>query len=220
MNSRILLVIALVAAVLFCAGFSTGPAWPWMLALKLVPVSAAIAWVRRDGLGDRYARWIAAGLMLSLLGDALLALPGDWFVAGLLAFVVAHLTYTIAYVGRSRTLAPAWLLLSLLAVATMLTALFQRGELGAMKLPVVVYAAVIGLMLWRAGAQGRSGPRAHLAVVGAVLFVLSDAVLAWNRFIDHHDGLRYLNIALYWLGQWGIAASAVRGHRETLRSPL
>ncbi len=215
MSARVLLVIAVVAALLFCAGFATGLAWPWMLALKLIPVSAAIVWVWRDGFGDRYARWIAAGLMMSLLGDALLALPGDWFVAGLLAFLVAHLAYTSAYVGRSRALDPAWLLMSLVAVAIMLTALFRLGELGAMKLPVVIYAVVIGLMLWRAGAQRRSGPRAHFAVLGAVLFVLSDAVLAWNRFIDHHDGLRYLNIGLYWLGQWGIAASAVHGHRES-----
>lgn len=215
MNAPILFAIALVAAVLFCAGFATGLAWPWMLALKLVPVSAAVVWVLCSGAGDRYPRLIAAGLILSVVGDALLALPGDWFVAGLLAFLVAHLAYTVAYIGRSRAIAPAWLLASLLAVALMLSALFGLGELGVMKLPVFVYAVVIGLMLWRAGAQGNSTPQAYFALLGAVLFVLSDAVLAWNRFIDHHDGLRYLNISLYWLGQWGIAASAVGGHRET-----
>jgi len=215
MTAPILLVTAVVAALLFCAGFASGLGWPWMLALKLIPVTAAIVWVQRDGLHGRYANAITVGLTLSVLGDALLALPGDLFVAGLLAFLAAHLAYTAAYVGRSRALAPAWLLMSLLAVGLMLAVLFQWGELGAMKLPVVVYAVVIGLMLWRAGAQGRSGSGAHFAVLGAVLFVLSDAVLAWNRFVDHHDNLRYLNIALYWLGQWGIAASAVQGHRET-----
>ena len=84
---------------------------------------------------------------------------------------------------------------------------------------MTIYALVIGVMLWRAAALAALDRSGRWALIGAVLFVASDAVLAWNRFVDHEPALRYLNILLYWAGQWGIAASVVL-HRAGLRARL
>ena len=66
-------------------------------------------------------------------------------------------------------------------------------------------------MLWRALARvGVVPPRsAWLAAGGAALFVLSDSLIGINRFVAPFEGARHAIILSYWLGQFGIAASAV-----------
>ena len=205
--------LAALAAAAFCAGFATGLDWRAMLALKLVPVLLALDWLRAAALPGPYRFWIGVGLGLSLVGDALLAWPTDRFIAGLVAFLLAHLAYVLGYLTRSRVPAWPWLLVAAAAVAGFLYLLETRGDLGPMRLPVFVYAAVIGTMLWRAGSLARLDPAGRWALAGALLFVASDMVLAWNRFVAADPSLRYVNILLYWAGQWGIAASAMPGRR-------
>lgn len=207
--------IAVLAALMFCAGIASGLDWRALLLLKLVPVAAALDWLRVASEPGRYRWWIGLGLVLSLLGDALLALPQDRFILGLVAFLCAHLAYVAGYFGRARALAAGWLAVALLLVASMLFTLNRFGELGPMSLPVSVYAGVIGAMLWRAGALSRLDRAGRWALLGAALFVASDAVLAWNRFVAPDPALRYVNILLYWFGQWGIAASAVEHRAQT-----
>ena len=48
------------------------------------------------------------------------------------------------------------------------------------------------------------------AFFGALLFAASDTLIAVNRFHTPTPGAGYLIIVSYWLGQWGIARSAVR----------
>ena len=50
---------------------------------------------------------------------------------------------------------------------------------------------------------------AWLAAGGAALFVLSDSLIGINRFVASFEGARHAIILSYWLGQFGIAASAV-----------
>ena len=76
---------------------------------------------------------------------------------------------------------------------------------------MVVYALVIRAMLWRALARlGSEVPKrsAWLAAAGAVSFVVSDTLIGINRFVLAFEAPPYLLIATYWLGQWGITASA------------
>lgn len=198
----------------FCVGTALAFDWRVLLLLKLVPVLLAIDWLRVAALPGHYRSCIVLGLCLSLIGDALLALPNDQFIAGLIAFLCAHLAYVAAYLMRTRHPAWPWLLLAGVAVSGFLFVLDTRGSLGMLRLPVFVYAVVIGTMLWRAGSLMRLDLAGRLAILGAVLFVASDMVLAWNRFVAPDPILRYINILLYWAGQWGIAASAVRLRRS------
>ena len=66
-------------------------------------------------------------------------------------------------------------------------------------------------MLWRAAARvGGPGPRAAaLGLAGALFFAASDTLIALDRFRGHIPGAGHPIIVLYWLGQLGIAASAV-----------
>ena len=180
--------------------------WPALrLIAKPIPVLCMLLWVL-SGTRDRYARFIVAGLALSAAGDVLLEFP--WlFVAGLGAFLCAHISYIMAFLTVTRVLAPLRSIPFVIWLGLVYSAL--RPGLGAMAVPVTLYVTAIGIMMWRAAAGlGSSGPphRAEwLALVGAILFGLSDTLIGLDRFHAPIPGVRYPIIFLYWAGQVGIS---------------
>ena len=203
------LIFGLAGALAFLSGLALDLDWLCFIS-KPIPVIALLIWLRRAPAGA-YRRWIAIGLVLSLLGDMLLEWPADLFVFGLGAFLLAHLAYLRAYLLDTRRLAPLALLVAA-GCGAAIFALLASGGLGALLLPVACYALAISAMLWRALARlGHDLDRqsALLAAGGAALFVVSDSLIGINRFVSPFSGASYLIILSYWLGQWGIAASVV-----------
>lgn len=202
------LILALMGAVMFLYGLSVHATLLCLL-VKPLPVLALLGWLH-DAPPGEYRRWISLGLMCSLLGDVLLAWPGDFFVFGLGAFLLAHLAYLKAYLSDCRRLAVVPLILALVVGAALLGVLIAHG-LGALLIPVIVYGLAITAMLWRALARlGSDVPQrsALLAAAGAVAFVFSDSVIGIDRFVAPFHAAPYVIILSYWLGQWGITASA------------
>jgi uncharacterized membrane protein YhhN len=123
--------------------------------------------------------YLVAALIASLAGDILL-LPGGPFTAGLAAFLLAH----VAYIGAFLQLpveAPG--VLAGLVVAAVLAAVAGRRIVAAasrarLGLPVTLYLLVISAMAVLA-----TGSVMPLAIAGAWLFVASDTMLGWGRFV-------------------------------------
>jgi uncharacterized membrane protein YhhN len=201
---RALSALAVGAAIVYVVGLAAHRP-DLRLAAKPVPALALAALVlsgRRDGYGAA----LAAGLVLSAFGDILLEVRGR-FVAGLATFLCAHVAYTAAFLRDERR----WRWGRAVPFAVWLLAAFAwiRPGLGDMTIPVVVYMCAIGTMLWRAAARWGDHPGATAAVTGAILFGLSDTLIAIDRFRAPIPGAPYAIILLYWAGQAGIAASAL-----------
>jgi uncharacterized membrane protein YhhN len=202
------LVLALMGAATFMYGLSVHATLLCLL-VKPMPVLALLGWLH-DAPPGEYRRWISLGLIFSLGGDVLLAWPGDLFVFGLGAFLLAHLAYLKAYLSDCRRPALVPLAAALFIGALLLGILVSNG-LGPLLVPVIVYGLVISAMLWRALARlGTEVPKrsALLAAAGALGFVFSDSLIGINRFVAPFHAAPYLIIISYWLGQWGITASA------------
>jgi uncharacterized membrane protein YhhN len=155
-----------------------------------------------------YSWMIVGGLLFSLAGDVLLMLPSDRFAAGLASFLVAHLFYITAFASDAGFgSAPLALLPFALGSAALYPLL--RPNLGRLEIPVLLYMLVIAVMAWQAVARwlavGQLG--ALLASIGAVLFVISDAALALNRFHRPIPAAPLLKRSTYFSGQWLIAVS-------------
>jgi uncharacterized membrane protein YhhN len=170
-----------------------------------------------------YTVLVLTGLTLSLIGDWLLIDADEeprLFVAGLVAFLLAHIAYIFAFAyARSvrggpydlgRELIAAALLFVLGAVAYF----YLRPSLGPYRQPVLAYMIVISLMVHQAvaGVSPNAGllSQPALAVGGALLFYMSDLMLAINRFVFEGEG-RYNNVwvlATYYGAQLLIALSA------------
>lgn len=154
-----------------------------------------------------YKYMIITGLVFSLAGDVFLMLPSDRFVAGLVAFLIAHLFYIAAFASEISAL--IWWPLVPAAICGIVIYTVLAPSLGKLKLPVLIYVVGILIMVWLAWERwsqtGQSG--ALLASVGAVLFVISDTILAINRFRGTFKPARALNLTTYFAAQWLIASS-------------
>jgi uncharacterized membrane protein YhhN len=150
--------------------------------------------------------WFVAALVLSLAGDLFLLPTRDLFVQGLGAFLLAHLAYIVGLWVMGVQVLPFFVGI---AAAAALVAVVGRPILEAAKreepalaTPVTVYMVAISVMA--ASAWGTANLPAAL---GASLFVSSDALLAWNKFVEEHSWGRVAVIVTYHLGQLGLALS-------------
>jgi uncharacterized membrane protein YhhN len=175
---------------------------PWLnFAFKPLATLCVIAWAALGRSDDGLVkRWIVVGLVFSLLGDIALLWPVQGFLAGLVAFLLGHLCYLVALTRRvqflhSRPAFGAWAV-----VAASVLASLWAGVPADMRLPVLVYVTALSAM----AAQATS------VWLGAALFVLSDAILATDKFVGGVPLPTLWNLSIYWLGQWFIARAAVR----------
>ena len=161
-----------------------------------------------------YRALVVIGLGCSLGGDILLMLPGERMMAGIVAFLLAQLSYVAAFsLGNPFSAGQLAWLLPFVAVGGAVLA-DRWSVLGRYRVAFVIYAAVLCTMAWRAAMRGRSPviPRQTFlfGVAGASLFLVSDAVLVLRRFGRALPGARALELTLYWAAQFLIAMS-VRG---------
>ncbi len=152
------------------------------------------------GLNSLFAQLVFAGLLLSALGDVLLLLASSRaFLAGLGAFLLAHLAYLGAFVQVG--MPSQWGLLLVLALGYgWLRWLWPY--LGGWKAPVLAYGVVISLMLW----VGLGVPRPEVWL-GALLFYLSDLFVARQRFVVQQPLNPLLGLPLYYAAQYLLAGS-------------
>ena len=154
--------------------------------------------------------WMVVGLVLSLAGDVFLLGTQRWFVPGLVSFLAAHVAYVVALLLAPTS--PGWMLAGLALVAAAAVAAaprlarLGRGEHASLLGPVVAYVVVISAMV--VTAFGTADP---WAVAGAVLFYVSDATLAWNRFLKEHRWGPTVVMVTYHLGQAGLVGWLVQG---------
>jgi uncharacterized membrane protein YhhN len=151
---------------------------------------------------------ILAGLGFSLLGDIALLFPEKWFTAGLGAFLVAQVFYVLAFKpGPGHQFSTGLFLPFIFYGLLMFFILAPR--LGPLKLPVFVYIAAITIMAGFAAARfvDRGGTRTLLAFAGAILFLISDSVLATDRFAKKIRIAQVLILGTYFPAQLLIALS-------------
>jgi uncharacterized membrane protein YhhN len=158
---------------------------------------------------NAYSLWITIGLFFSLLGDAALIWPSRYFVPGLVAFLVTHITYLIAFTRDAKFFARLLIWFAYLAVAGGFYAMLFPNIASDLRIPAGVYAILLASMAAQAMIRAllRKTSAARRAAAGANLFLLSDLLLSFDRF---HTALLLAPILVlipYYLGQWLIASS-------------
>jgi uncharacterized membrane protein YhhN len=155
---------------------------------------------------------LAAALFLGAAGDAFLAQEGErFFLAGLASFLLAHLAYLMLFAetggGVEILLAQPWRailpLIALAASALLLTRLIKAAAPG-LRMPVAVYVLAIAAMMLASATVG-----APIVMLGAFLFVVSDAILAIEKFLmpsgsPHRRWSGPAVWTLYWAAQAAI----------------
>jgi uncharacterized membrane protein YhhN len=169
---------------------------------------------------DGAALWFGLGILLSLTGDVLLMISLDrLFLAGLVAFLLAHLAYLVGFNIPIPDVSAWGFFLAIIVglggarvIRRIVAPLAEKGQ-ARMRTPIIVYGTVISLMLlsammkltdinWNASAS-------VLVSVGAFLFYISDIILAWHKFVAPIQNGRIYNIGAYHLGQIALIAGVI-----------
>ena len=213
---RLLPVAGTLAALLAIASAPWALGTPWLnVAFKPLATACVIAWAVLARTDDALVkRWIVIGLVCSLAGDVALLWPVQGFLAGLVAFLLGHLSYLAGLTRRVRFAASPPAFAAWAVVAGGVLAALWAGVPGELRVPVVVYVTALAAMAAQASSvclTRRGTPDAArwaVVAIGAALFVASDAILATDKFIGGVPLPTLWNLSLYWLGQWFIAFAA------------
>jgi alkenylglycerophosphocholine/alkenylglycerophosphoethanolamine hydrolase len=147
-----------------------------------------------------YQYWILAALLLSLAGDVCLMFEGDgWFLGGLGSFLLAHLAFAAAFLqGIAAPDPPGWLAVIVFYAIGMLLVLLPRA--GRLKVPMLAYCLVLAAMVFTAAARhaALASTASLCAVLGALLFMLSDSALGWRRFVARFRYAQAVILSTYW----------------------
>jgi uncharacterized membrane protein YhhN len=164
--------------------------------VALVVVAAALD----PALSGRRA-WFVVALGCSLIGDVLLMLPSDQFVGGLAAFLAGHVAYIVGFrldppSGLAFVVGAAVVVVVVGPVARRVIGAVRGGGHRELVAPVAVYIAVIAVMVASALASGNA-----VAACGAVLFAVSDSMIAWDRFVRRLPFAPVAIMVTYHVGQ-------------------
>jgi uncharacterized membrane protein YhhN len=217
--------IALVVGGAILGALSTSggvDAWHWLhwlckpLATLLIFI---MVWRTMRPVSAAYRRYVLIAIAFCLLGDILLMLPQNLFVPGLVSFLLAHGMFIAAFSRDVRFAARWWPWLVCLAFGAGMAALLWPGIAMTLRAPVLVYVIVLATMTGQALGRAswlrvRGDARAasaRFAGLGAGLFMISDSLLAWDRFRAALPWAALYILVTYYVALWLIARSVERG---------
>lgn len=178
---------------------------------------ALLAYTTRNA----YSSAICSGLIFSSLGDIVLQLDHVYpnaglFIIGLAAFLIAHILYIRAFSTCELSFKHTPIVLIPVTAYSMaiMTVLLPRIETGLI-IPVLLYGFAISIMLFLSLIRFLSKKSGSLksrtcALIGSLVFVLSDSILAINKFAAPVPNAHFFIMLTYYFGQTYIAASTVQ----------
>ena len=175
----------------------------------LIVVTLLIYFISKTAtVPSKLRSFIIAALVLSLLGDILLLFESNdpvFFITGLIAFLLAHISYIIAFnylrVKENIRFKIFYIIPVVIYYVLLIAILFSH--LKEMKIPVIVYGLAISVMLVMAVhlTRVRNSSLGRLVFFGALLFIISDSILAFNKFYKPWDQASIMIMLSYGLAQ-------------------
>ena len=186
----------------------------------LMLVLAAWFWQQRYPWQYTWERWLFIGILFSCGGDSLLMLVGygpRWpicFLLGLGSFLLAQLSYAYAFAHYPGAKAGwvrrySWSVLPFILYLGVLLPVLWPGLEAGLRVPVTIYALAIVTMASSALNLGGVLPRKGFLLLfsGVLLFVLSDSLIAFNKFVAPISGARFWIMLTYLTAQGLIVGS-------------
>lgn len=190
-----------------------------ILIKPLICISLAFYLYKNVNMLAGFNRLVFAGLIFSLFGDCFLLFAGTdiyFFLYGLVSFLLAHIVYSFAFFrdfknNPQESKFYGNLMLFVLGVFTLSFYTFIRDYLNDFRIPVMVYMFVISVMAVLAAYRYKRVNLLsfRLILIGAVFFVISDAALAFNKFVEPYPFSGILIMSTYMIAQYLITMGSL-----------
>jgi uncharacterized membrane protein YhhN len=180
----------------------------WLNAsIKALPASLLFIWLLSHS--DKKSRFVPLIFLACAIGDTLLAIPfKHHFVAGLSAFLVAHLILLVALLPHRKFAPKLAIPISILASLIAVSAVFILNKSGALFWPVLAYICVIACMALMAILASH---KSSLLLVGALIFTISDLLIGLNRFVVEIPYQHQLIMMTYYTAIYCLTIGLIKG---------
>jgi uncharacterized membrane protein YhhN len=221
---KIALIIFLLAAFAELISRIVDIEWLHTIAKPLIMIALGVYYYFSVSVETR-SNMVLLAIILCLAGDVLLMFPNQ-FITGLIAFLLGHISYIVAYrqhrgeekenalsgVHRIRLAFPI-----ILAGTGLVIILYPA--LGDLRIPVIIYALVLSLMVLNALFRfGRTNSESFWSVFfGAVLFMASDSILAIDKFLSPITLGGFFIMLTYIAGQYLIVTGLIRHSNRNVK---
>jgi uncharacterized membrane protein YhhN len=160
----------------------------------------------------RYYQFLLAGLICCMVGDVCLAFPREkMFLSGLISFLLGHVFYLFGFFHVSNPGVWSWPGSIIILFISIGIYLRLKSHLGSMRIPVLLYIAVITAMVSGAWSvftdSGLLLAGRIMVMTGALLFYISDVFVARDRFLKKEFLNKLIGLPLYFAGQFILAFS-------------
>lgn len=195
----------------------------WVYVFKPALLVALLLWsvLSPDLRSIRAKKIFLAGMIFACMGDVFLMLPGDYFILGLGSFLIMQWLYTYVFVQeRDASLRPSFYWGTLVPILVLLAGVnyvvITAISDSTLAFAVILYAVSISTMVLFAFLRTRTGFEiSHTKVAcGAVLFLISDAVLAIDRFVAPIPQSTIWVMSTYAAAQYLIVVGMQRGYKK------
>lgn len=203
MTRKLLFTVSIIMGIIYIFFIPSEPV-SFKIMMKLIPMALIILFAlsTRPLASPTYKKIIIIGLTVCMIADGVIY----WFLAGLGTFFVGHILYIYAFKHVARKSVPVFIAIPLLLYGIAMVIWIAAPQLMKgdfiLGIAIIAYIAIILAMGWMAIRS-----RLVLAIVGALLFMFSDSVLAIDRFVTAIPYRDAFVMVTYYAAQLFIAAS-------------
>jgi uncharacterized membrane protein YhhN len=193
----------------------------------LICISLGAYLYMQANMNAGFNRLVFAGLLFSLFGDSFLMFAGIdvyFFLYGLVSFLLAHIVYSMAFFRDFKNNPQAskyygHLMLFVMGVFSLSYYSWIRDYLNDFRIPVMAYIFVISIMAILAAYRYKRVNLYSFRLIywGAIFFVISDSVLAYNKFVEPFSFSGVLIMATYMIAQYLITLGAIERKVEAFK---
>lgn len=151
----------------------------------------------------------------SLLGDTFLMIKGEkYFMFGLGSFLITHLFYIFVF-SRNKLKMNLLTRISFLIFSGIMLLILKDNVNKSLLIPIIIYMITITIMAISASERNSNPDSYRLVLMGAILFVLSDTLIAIDRFVVPIPFQTFLIMGTYVLAQYLIAVGFLKRNPTT-----
>ena len=176
MKNKILAVIAVLSGLTYIIADTAADSFPFAFAFKTFPIWF-LCYLIFTNVKTAEGRLVGIGILFGSGGDVALAL--GHFIPGLVSFLIGHLFFIAAWLKRFQFKTDRAVMSAVVLIAAVILGVWLTPSLGEFAVPVYAYVGVISIMSVFAFLRSRPS---LIVPLGTVLFIISDAIIAVNKF--------------------------------------
>lgn len=192
----------------------------------LMPLLMIITYNNSKALSSNFPKLIFAALLFSMFGDVFLMPYFDNFILGLASFLIAHVFYIVAFLRKntsfieglykSKVYVSVIFLSYIFLVAFLVNSMLITDTETFLILAVSFYASIITVMVLSSISLDKviQNKSSKLIMLGAILFMLSDSIIAINKFSFEVNLSGLWIMSSYTFGQWLITIGSASLNKE------